>query len=106
MLHFNLFCFIWSNFEKQVLQSGWLSLASSPEAEMSPRGQRRLSESPCASVGLLLFGSSSDHTFCSIRVSISKRQVVTMAPRIHPKTSGGRLAFRKQQQMGLVPVEN
>lgn len=35
-----------------------------------------------------------------------QKQVVILFTRIHPETSGGRLAFRRQQQMGLVPVEN
>lgn len=57
-------------------------------------------------MGLLLIESSSDHTFCSSGVSISKKQVVILVTRIHPETSGGRLIFSKQQQMGSVPVEN
>lgn len=61
---------------------------------MNKEGQLRTLRSPCASVGLLLMESSSDHTFCSIRVSISKKLVVTMVTRIHPETSGGRLIFR------------
>lgn len=49
-------------------------------------------------MGLLLMESSSDHTFCSIRVSISKKLVVTMVTRIHPETSGGRLIFRNSSR--------
>lgn len=110
-MHFDLFCFIWSNFEKQILQSGWLFLVSSPGAEMSLRDKEGLLEalriSLCLSLpGLLLIESSSDHTFCSIRVSISREQVVTVVTRIYPETSGGSLIFRRQHQKGLVPVEN
>lgn len=77
---------------------------------MRARGQRRTGWGHSElHPGLLwdCFSSNSSQTIPHfLSGCLFQKQVVILVTRTHPETSGGRLIFRRQQQMGLVPVEN